>query len=151
MKNTLQSLLAQCLEETKRSDSGADLSTYPSQILCLCEEIAFTQQCESSITNNRLKNLKSSLKVQHNNKITPEVAWKYLQARLDGLTSFVTKNDEEYSNILILKIRALILVLIHNISIVDSLIDSKKSLSLESWAWKKQLRCEKFFTSWMII
>jgi dynein heavy chain 2, cytosolic len=63
MKNTLQSLLTKCLEETKRSDSGADLSTYPSQILCLCEEITFTQQCESSITNNRLKNLKSSLKV----------------------------------------------------------------------------------------
>jgi dynein heavy chain 2, cytosolic len=73
MKNTLQSLLSKCLEETKRSDSGADLSTYPSQILCLCEEITFTQQCESSITNNRLKNLKSSLKVYHKNTISTEL------------------------------------------------------------------------------
>jgi len=64
MKNTLQALLIKCLEETKKSDSGADLSTFPSQILCLSEEITFTQQCESAISSGRLSSLKTSLKVK---------------------------------------------------------------------------------------
>jgi dynein heavy chain 2, cytosolic len=63
MKSTLHSLLVKCLEESKRSESGANLSSYPSQILCLSEEISFTNQCEIAIANGRLGSLKNSLKV----------------------------------------------------------------------------------------
>ncbi|CAB3367864.1 Hypothetical predicted protein [Cloeon dipterum] len=123
MKQTLQELLVKCSEEARKSDSGPNLSNYPSQILCLSEEIQFTQQCEAAITSNRLGNFRKSLK-----------------ARLDGLTNFVTKSDSEYSTVLILKIRALIMVLIHNIAIVDFLANSKNSVTTDSWKWQKQLR-----------
>lgn len=56
MRRTLQELLIACLKD-------ADPLLFPSQILCLAEEISFTTRCERAIETNGLKQLRSSLEV----------------------------------------------------------------------------------------
>jgi dynein heavy chain 2 len=63
MKTTLKQLLLDCLDDIKKSNSGADPLKYPSQILCLAESITFAERCERAIHSNSLEDLLSSLKV----------------------------------------------------------------------------------------
>ena len=70
MKATLKQLLLDCLNDIRRSNSGADPLKYPSQILCLAESIIFTERCESSIHSEGLESLLTLLKVsQHIGKV----------------------------------------------------------------------------------
>lgn len=64
MKETLKKLLLDCLTDIQKSNSGADPLKYPSQILCLAENVTFTERCEKAIHSNSLENLLSSLKVK---------------------------------------------------------------------------------------
>jgi dynein heavy chain 2 len=63
MKETLKKLLVDCLSDIQKSNSGADPLKYPSQILCLAENVTFTERCERAIHSNSLENLLTSLKV----------------------------------------------------------------------------------------
>lgn len=64
MKETLKKLLLDCLSDIQKSNSGADPLKYPSQILCLAENVTFTERCEKAIHSNSLENLLKSLKVK---------------------------------------------------------------------------------------
>ena len=112
MKVTLRDLLIQC-----SSSKNLDPSRYPSQILCLSEQIRFTEQCEEAIARDTLGALESELKEQ-----------------LESYTS-----AEPESLVLQLKLKALILDLIHHIDIIEQLKTANCSTT-ESWAWQKQLR-----------
>nr|CAB3240329.1 cytoplasmic dynein 2 heavy chain 1-like [Phallusia mammillata] len=120
MKDTLKSLLSKNI-----SSSNKDPSNFPSQILCLGEQIAFNRDCESAIGENRLSQLKSEL-----------------DKKLRSYTS-VSINAQEMgqteAHILDLKLKSLILDIIHNIDVVEQLIKTGIR-STGDWTWQKQLR-----------
>lgn len=60
MKSTLQHLLRECLAESGRG-GGLDPVKYPSQVLCLAEQILFTSQCEEAIHNGTLQQFKTEM------------------------------------------------------------------------------------------
>ncbi|KPI88248.1 putative dynein heavy chain [Leptomonas seymouri] len=116
VKSTLKAHVAQCVA---KSDIGA----FASQVLCTAEMVTFTRKVETAIREssggNALKKLKASL-----------------QVRLRELTAYAGGNSDALVGI---KLKALIMDLIHNIAVVDLLITN--NVEKEShWLWKKQLR-----------
>lgn len=54
--NTLKTCFTNCLKEP-------DPLKYPSQILCIVNEVLFSSRCEEAIKNRQLEQLQKSLKV----------------------------------------------------------------------------------------
>ena len=99
MRNTLKLLTVEAVR-----DANPSPSKYPSQVLCLAEEIRFCSDCEQTLNGSRdLHGLK-----------------KQLQEQLKTFTS--TKVEDA---VLQLKLKALILDLIHHIDVVEQLIMNK--------------------------
>ncbi|KAB7504442.1 Cytoplasmic dynein 2 heavy chain 1 [Armadillidium nasatum] len=94
------------------------------EILCLADAILFTERCEESIKDGSNPNF-----------------LKELQGKLESYTSVDLggDSDDQESQVLSLKLKALILDTIHNIDVVRFLLDSKTT-SVSEWAWQKQLR-----------
>lgn len=111
MKTTLKQLLIRCLEIS-------DITQYPSQVLCTAESIHFTQRCEMAIQKGILAQLH-----------------KELLEQLDKYTSFDPGNDQ----ITRIKVKALVLDIIHNMDVVDQLQKANVT-SIDSWVWQRQLR-----------
>ncbi|XP_068082912.1 cytoplasmic dynein 2 heavy chain 1 [Anabrus simplex] len=126
MQNTLTHLLGECLNDAHRSQGGADPLKYPSQILCLAEQISFTKRCEDAITAHSLQDLLALLKAQMDTYTKLELEW----------AGGETEGDSQE---LELKLKALLLDTIHHISIVEQLIATQVS-SVDEWHWQKQLR-----------
>ncbi|PSN45380.1 Cytoplasmic dynein 2 heavy chain 1 [Blattella germanica] len=126
MKATLKQLLLDCLNDIRRSNSGADPLKYPSQILCLAESIIFTERCESSIHSEGLESLLTLLKAQLDAYTKLELEWADSDTDGDSLE-------------LELKLKALLLDTIHHMSIVEQLIEGGVS-SAQDWHWQRQLR-----------
>lgn len=117
MKSTLKSLLLQCL-------SLEDIFKFPSQILGLTENLHFTEKCEKAIKNSTLDGLSKELK--------------------DQLVKYTSYNFQKVSDIserkvTILKVKALILDVIHFLDVVRQLQDAKVS-DTRDWTWQRQLR-----------
>ena len=115
MQRTLQRSLLQCVEKL-------DVAVHASQILCLCEQIQFTKHVEEAFREPS----KGGLRTQRAN----------LAQQLRDLTTFAAGN---VNAVLDLKLKALIMDLIHMIEVVDLLmkhnVDNDKD-----WLWRKQLR-----------
>ncbi|XP_022103094.1 cytoplasmic dynein 2 heavy chain 1-like isoform X1 [Acanthaster planci] len=126
MKETLQQLLVECLRAQKGGHGqGVDPNKFPSQILCLANEIQFTEQCESAMKENSLQEYLIEL-----------------EAQLEGYTSVDIQGNGENDqamHVLELKLKALILDNIHFIDVVQQLMKDN-ILSMEEWMWQKQLR-----------
>ncbi|XP_069495113.1 cytoplasmic dynein 2 heavy chain 1 isoform X2 [Ambystoma mexicanum] len=125
MKDTLKQLLMECVAAGRQSDHAIDPSLFPSQILCLAEQIQFTYDIENAIRDRHLKQIESEL----------------LKKR-DHYTSIDTSMEDPGSTdsgVLELKLKALILDIIHNIDIVKQL-NQAQIHTTDDWAWKKQLR-----------
>jgi dynein heavy chain 2 len=90
---------------------------FPSQILCLAANIHFTQNIETKIKAGQLLNLKGEL-----------------QQQLSSLTSLQLDGALQQA-----KLKALILDLIHNIEVLDTLLANKVQRANE-WHWFRQLR-----------
>ncbi|XP_061575223.1 dynein cytoplasmic 2 heavy chain 1 isoform X3 [Cololabis saira] len=123
MKETLKHLLYECLLAGRKGN--VDPSRYPSQILCLAEQIQFTEDVEKAIKEQNLQRLELEL-----------------NSKLEHYTTVDTSSDDHpntESSILQLKLKALILDIIHNISMVKQLIQTGVT-STDDWGWKKQLR-----------
>lgn len=114
MRNTLSSLLARCLS-SKQFDWK-----YPSQILCLAQSIRFTEQAEAAVEEGpkALQDLRDQLQ--------------------NDLREF-TSHDLSAEPLLQLKMKSLVMDLVHNADVIDQLLD-KKTRSLKEWQWSKQLR-----------
>jgi dynein heavy chain 2 len=114
MRATLAAQLANCLK-SKTFDWN-----FPSQILCLAQSIKFTDDCESAIEEGKkgLSNLLGQLKAT--------------------LTEF-TSHDLSSEPLMQLKMKSLVLDLVHNIDVVQQL-QRKKTTKLTEWQWSKQLR-----------
>eukprot|EP00760_Papus_ankaliazontas_P016261 PhM_4_TR16775/c0_g1_i1/m.22691/K10414/DYNC2H, DNCH2; dynein heavy chain 2, cytosolic len=111
MRSTLTSMLNQCINET-------NLIKYPSQILSLAEMITFTQLAEEHIKKRDFKNLRA-----------------YLTKQLRDNTSFQSDGDIVSE----LKMKSLILDVIHHLDIVEQLVTAKVEKESD-WTWQKQLR-----------
>ncbi|XP_053164065.1 cytoplasmic dynein 2 heavy chain 1 isoform X1 [Hemicordylus capensis] len=125
MKETLKQLLIDCVTTGKRLQGSIDPSLFPSQILCLAEQIQFTEDVEYAIKEHNLQQIELEL-----------------MAKLEHYTSIDTNTEDSgnaESGILELKLKALILDIIHNIDIVRQLNEAQVT-SVDDWAWKKQLR-----------
>uniref|UniRef100_A0A4W3JMF3 Cytoplasmic dynein 2 heavy chain 1 n=1 Tax=Callorhinchus milii TaxID=7868 RepID=A0A4W3JMF3_CALMI len=125
MKETLKYLLVECITAGKKSRGAIDPSHFPSQILCLAEQIQFTEGVEIAIQNQKLQQLELEL-----------------LAKLENYTSIDTYSDAigtVETNILELKLKALILDIIHNIEVVKQLNQAQVSTCTD-WTWRKQLR-----------
>ena len=116
MKETLKTLLLNCLKE-----NSLEIQKYPSQVLCLAEGIKFTDFCINSINSGKLLDYKKDLS--------------------DRLQKFTNLSGENSNPLIQLKLKALILDLIHYIDIIDNLINNSVD-SLKDWAFYKQLRYE---------
>lgn len=66
MQSTLSDLLVRCVEEGRGEGGGGviDPRKYPQQILCLAEQVLFTERCEAAITEGRLAELLIELESQ---------------------------------------------------------------------------------------
>ena len=63
MKSSLQTLLGKCVAASA-SGEPADPALYPSQILCLAEQVNFTRRCEHAIESGELSLLRAELTSQ---------------------------------------------------------------------------------------
>ncbi|XP_076446844.1 LOW QUALITY PROTEIN: cytoplasmic dynein 2 heavy chain 1-like [Babylonia areolata] len=123
MKSTLQELLRECLIDCKQSQGGLDPSKYPSQILCLTEMVRFTENAEEAVKKNTLQPLKQEV-----------------EAQLEGYTNVDLGGAHGPEAVVLeLKLKALILDTIHNMDVVQDLMDYKIHGTAE-WMWQKQLR-----------
>ncbi|XP_054598719.1 cytoplasmic dynein 2 heavy chain 1 isoform X1 [Nothobranchius furzeri] len=123
MVATLKNLLNECLSAGRKGE--VDPSRYPSQILCLAEQIQFTEDVEKAIKEQNLQQLEVEL-----------------NSKLEHYTAVDTSSDDHSnteSSVLQLKLKALILDIIHNISVVKQLNQAGVTRP-DDWAWKKQLR-----------
>lgn len=121
-RNTLQSMLRDCVQERQRD--AADLSRFPTQILCLAEAIVFTERCEKAIIYGGLSKLKSD----YQNQLASYTSAPLLQS---------SGSDEQ--GVIVLKLQALIMDIIHYIDVIQQAIDARCQ-SPADWAWQKQLR-----------
>jgi dynein heavy chain 2 len=112
MKATLTALLARCLSSPTFSWA------FPSQILCLSQQIKFTDEAEAAIEEGGL-----------------DALHKQLLGQLKKFTSLDMANQPLEQ----LKMKALVMDLVHNIDVVEQL-KAKRTNNTEQWQWKKQLR-----------
>lgn len=115
MKSTLKSHLQQCYSKT-------DIGLYASQILCAAEMVRFTVKTEEAIKNSKA----GALNTHKTN----------LQAQLRELNLYAGRNDDPLIG---LKLKSIIMDLIHNIEVVSLLIKHHVDKDTD-WLWRKQLR-----------
>ncbi|CAD7952833.1 unnamed protein product, partial [Amoebophrya sp. A25] len=113
MVKTLALLLEKCLA----SGESMDLGRFPSQVLNLSGEIRFTGMCESAIDARQVPQLKQKLVMD-----------------LQSLTELKAGKAQALEQA---KLKALILDLIHQRSVVD---DVANCHTLTDWQWYRQLR-----------
>lgn len=124
MVNTLQRLLIQILQESRRELGNYSVDRYPSQILCLAESIAFTERCERALASGG----GAELQQLHRN----------LKTILEKYTS-VDYGKSSNSQLLELKYKALIMDVIHYVDVVEQLMN-ENCRSPNDWPWQRQLR-----------
>lgn len=113
MRRTLRALVAQCV-----ASGTPDYAAFPSQVLCLAEQIRFCTQAEEAIARGTVADLKRGL--------------------LDTLRE-LTSLDLSTEPLLALKVKALVLDLVHHIDVCDQLVTAS-CRSVNDWVWQKQLR-----------
>lgn len=122
-RSTLQAMLCECVQERQRD--AADLSRFPTQILCLAEAIVFTERCEKAIT---LSGGLNKLKNDYQNQLASYTSAPLLQS---------SGSDEQ--GVIVLKLQALIMDIIHYIDVIQQ-VSEAHCQSPKDWAWQKQLR-----------
>lgn len=121
IKLTLIDLIAKC--------SGTDqftidvIKSYPEQVLCLAKSIQFTKQTEKAIGSMNLQAHLKSIKSE--------------------IEHFTTNVPFDVDNLTKIKVRSILMDLVHQATIVKSLIDENVT-NVQDWCWVQQM---KFFLS----
>lgn len=115
MRSSLKSYLVNCVSLNSQRDQ--DMFSMPVQILCLAQNIRFTEQVERAIVSRELQKLKANIEKE--------------SANYAGIDL-----DEERDK---LKRQALILQCVYYLTIIQQLID-KNTTTCKNWLWQKQLR-----------
>ncbi|XJO78526.1 hypothetical protein BDV3_002952 [Batrachochytrium dendrobatidis] len=118
MKSTLKILLQECVAES-------NIFKYPSQIICLAEYLHFTSSVEKCIQNQQ----------------GFEQLEKQLRDELEKYTTFdsSTVADKTERGVIELKIKPLILDIIHFLDVIEQL-QKVDLLKVTDWEWQRQLR-----------
>ncbi|XP_022829187.1 cytoplasmic dynein 2 heavy chain 1 [Spodoptera litura] len=115
MRSSLKSMTLKCI--VTKSLQEQDPFSLPTQILCLAQNIRFTEQAEKAITSKELHKLKSNIEKENSYYASAEI------------------EDESERR----KRQALILQCAHYLSVIRILIDNN-IVSTSDWLWQKQLR-----------
>lgn len=118
IKFTLKDLIRSCAQNDFLDEQH--IKMFPIQVLCTAKAISFTRLTEKSINSMNLSS--------HLNTIKDEI---------DRYSS--SKFQKVDNSLLQLKIRALLLDLVHHLSIVESLV-AKNVTSDQDWLWLQQLK-----------
>jgi len=111
MQSTLSASLKECLKVD-------DPAAFPSQILCAADQIHFTRKMEKAIGTGRTADVEQELR-----------------DKLAALTSHDCGDD----TLLSIKLKALVLDLIHDLDVVEQ-VRREGARSTDDWFWRKQLR-----------
>jgi len=115
-RDTLASLLQKCLSHNAAS---IEVDLFPSQILCLANQVQFTEKVEEMMPQGLLSKISEDL--------------------LKTFQSLSSLDFSVYSQVAGLKVKALVLDMIHQRDVLDELIkDGSRNTS--DWIWNKQLR-----------
>ena len=106
-------MVVRCVQQKQ-----VDLDAFPSQVLCLAESIKFTSRAEHAVRQNKVAALR-----------------KLMVKTLQGYTSA----DLAAAPLSQLKVKALILDLVHHIDVCEQL-ERADVRSCQDWHWDKQLR-----------
>ena len=124
MKMTLKVLVQRCVKAIANNADGmidaAAMQTFPSQVLCVAAHVSFATACERAI-------------MEGGAAMGEQI--ERMRRHLDVYTS----QDMSGDPLSRLKIKSLVLELIHNIEVAEMLAEKRVS-GLEDWAWQKQLR-----------
>lgn len=115
MRSSLKNLALKCVVSSSIKDQ--DPFSLPTQILCLAQNIRFTEQAERAIASKDLHKLKSNVEKENS---------YYASAEVD---------DESERH----KRQALILQCAYYMSVIQTLIENNV-VSTTDWMWQKQLR-----------
>lgn len=115
IRSSLKNLTLKCL--VTGSTHAQDPFSLPTQILCLVQNIRFTEQAEKAITTKELHKLMTSVEKENASYAAAEI------------------EDESEKE----KRQAVILQCTHYMSVVRTLIDNNIT-STSDWLWQKQLR-----------
>ncbi|CAG4940523.1 unnamed protein product [Colias eurytheme] len=115
IRSSLKDLTIKCISTNSIRDN--DPFSLPTQIMCLAQNIRFTEQAEKAITNKELRSLKDNIEKQNVNYASAEVE----------------DEAEKY------KKQALILQCAYYKTVVDTLLENNV-VSTTDWLWQKQLR-----------
>ncbi|UJR10563.1 hypothetical protein I4U23_014763 [Adineta vaga] len=122
MVSTLQQLLINALQDSRKQLGQVPVEKYPSQISCLAESIIFTERCEDAIKNSQLDKF-------HNE----------IQQVLEKYTNVHVHTNSTEGLVTDLKYKALIMDTVHNMDVVQQLKDARIR-NVYDWLWQKQLR-----------
>lgn len=115
MRSSLKNMTLKCV--VSNSLQKQDPLSLPTQILCLAQNIRFTQQAEQAITTKELHKLKENIEKENLYYVSTE-----------------TEDESERH-----KRQALILQCAYYTSVIRTLIENNVA-STKDWLWQKQLR-----------
>ena len=117
LSNAMQETLADLVVRYNNLGEKMDFDNFPSQVICLSFQINFTMAVEAAINSNNLRKYSQQLKAQ--------------------LASVNAMESED--RLMQLKTQSLVMDVIHNVDVVDLLIENNVR-TLDDWLWQKQLR-----------
>lgn len=126
MRSSIKRMALKCVVSGSLQEQ--DPFSFPTQILCLAQNIRFTEQAEKAITTKELHKLKTNIKKENLYYVECEV------------------EDENECN----KRQALILQCAYYLGVIKTLIGNNV-VSTSHWLWQKQLRCVRFHTSYILL
>ena len=118
MKSTLKSVLVDCVRQNALDDIMTILPSYPAQVLCAAAQVDFSGECEKALRGGTLP---------------------AFQRRLSDRLAKYTSLDLSTEPLLQLKIKSMILELIH-MNDVAKLLTDQGTVKTSEWMWQKQLR-----------
>lgn len=118
LQKTLKSDFDECLKNAKKAFNQKTL-TFCSQIVNLVQWIKFTSDCEESIKRGKLKVFEADL--------------------IHQMSGLIDENNKSTEKVHKIKIKSMIMELIHFVDVVQYLMDENVS-QIDDWRWIKQLR-----------
>lgn len=98
MQATLTDLLVRCVEEGRGEGGGGtiDPRKYPQQILCLAEQVLFTERCEAAIVEDKLAELLIELESQLDSYTSADISVSWLAGCVCTCTAFLFLRQMPY-------------------------------------------------------
>lgn len=117
IKITLIDLIAKCSQIDQFTVDV--IKSYPEQVICLARSIQFTKQTEKAINTMNLQTHLKSIK--------------------NDIVFYTTKISKDVNNLTKIKVRSILLDLVHQATIVQQLIDENVTNILD-WGWVQQMK-----------